>query len=181
MMGMWINWLFKVNKPLPPLLLLDVDGVVNAATIENPDIYTFIEVNGMEIHYRPSVIEKINSWHLSGLVEIRWLTTWDTNAQTKLAPALGITEFLLARDPELELEKDEAAFRAIIETPDRPLIWIDDEVKFYCRITEHQNFFESRKNTLLVETLEPVGLTDEDLVNIESFARSFNGANNALL
>ena len=40
------------------------------------------------IHYSPEVVEFINTIHRNRLAEIRWLTTWGTDARTSLAPAV---------------------------------------------------------------------------------------------
>lgn len=82
------------------------------------------KVGGFWVFYSPTLIATLNAWSLTGLAEIRWLTSWDNNARTKLTPELGIELFDLARDPALMLEKDEAAFENIKSTA-RPLVWID--------------------------------------------------------
>jgi hypothetical protein len=139
----------------------------------NEECYVKVKVNGNRIHYLPEQIEKINSWHLSGLAEVRWLTDEEAFALTHFAPEVGLIEFQLAQDPALGLDKDEAAYLSVKDTPDRPLIWIDDEVDSYVKKRKHKEFFASRENTLIVQPQRFEGLQDGDLFDIEEFLKKF--------
>lgn len=162
---------------LKPLILLDVDGVINALDGGNKKRWKDVEkkvVNKYDIYYSPTVVNKINAW--SKVAEVRWLTTWDENARRLLAPALGLNEFELARDPDLMLSKDQAAFDCIQMTPSRLLVWIDDEVLCYSsnpKAPVPSSFWRDRDRTLLISPAEFYGLEPLHLKKIDAFlARS---------
>ena len=86
--------------PRKPVILLDVDGVVNMAKGDCGWADKVItEVYGYSIGYSPTVIKKINEWN--AIAEVRWLTSWDSKAQSLLAPALGLDKFPLGRVREV--------------------------------------------------------------------------------
>ena len=161
------------SAALKPLILLDVDGVISGSNGGNKAYWKDVKhktFDGYSIYYSPTVITKINQW--SQVAEIRWLTNWDERARKMLAPALGINEFELARDPALDLRKDQAAFNCIQMTPSRPLIWIDDEVLYYSKkpvAPVPASFWDSRDRTLLIAPEEYVGLIPQHLEKIDAF------------
>lgn len=127
-------------------------------------------VKGWNIGYSPAMVEKFNSFSRSGLAEIRWLTTWDKSARTMLAPALGFDEFLLARDPEKGIGKDEAAEKLAQDYPDRPIVWLDDEVGWYT--SDKRDFWMQRSaKTLLLQPDQNTGLTPQQLDLVEKFLK----------
>ena len=155
-----------------PLILLDVDHVVNNPFFNKKhwDDTLMVRVKGWNIGYSPAMVEKFNSFSRTGLAEIRWLTTWDETARTMLAPALGFDEFLLARDPEKEIEKDQAAEKLARDYPDRPIVWLDDEVGWYT--TETRDFWMQRTaKTLLLQPDQKTGLTPKQLEIVEKFLK----------
>jgi hypothetical protein len=160
-----------------PVLLLDIDGVVNivGAQMNIPLKWKVVKsatLNQYPFSWAPAVVEKLNHWADTKQAEIRWLTTWDNNARTIVGPALGLREFYLARDPALQLSKLIAATRIAKNEPDRPIVWIDDDMS---RIFGNPNdidiikYWVARKNTLLVETDPLQGLVDSDLKMVEEF------------
>jgi hypothetical protein len=85
-----------------PIWYLDVDGVVNMVRPALPahrpadvpeSCWRTRMVNGFPITWDTRVISAINELHRSGLVEICWLTTWESDATRLLAPALEFDEF----------------------------------------------------------------------------------------
>ena len=161
------------SAALKPLILLDVDGVISGSNGGNKAYWKDVKhktFDGYSIYYSPTVITKINQW--SQVAEIRWLTSWDEKARTMIAPALGINEFELARDPALDLRKDQAAFNCIQMTPSRPLIWIDKLVLYYTenpKAPVPASFWKSRDRTLLIASSEGAGLTPYHLEKIDAF------------
>eukprot|EP01032_Pedospumella_encystans_P024515 gene24515-27725_t len=141
----------RTNKPI---VLLDVDGVINmfghTSCLESWADTKTTFVNDFRIKYSPAVIEKINRWNT--VAEVRWLTTWDSRAQTMLAPELKLDKFDLARDPELGLSKTQAAQKTAEEVgPDRLIIWIDDELSVWARPNgSGKSILSWRSNTVLV-------------------------------
>ena len=80
-----------------PIWFLDIDGVVNALTDGIPPGYrrtTAITMGrGWRIVYSPEAVEYINTVHREGLVEVRWLTTWEQDAHRELAHKVGLDAF----------------------------------------------------------------------------------------
>ena len=59
----------------PPLLLLDVDGVLNAMRWELPPGWEQGVFNGYVLSWDPTITARLRDLHESGRVEIQWLTT----------------------------------------------------------------------------------------------------------
>lgn len=146
-----------------PLILLDIDGVVNAAgrktrywkdakTIPSLEaLYPDGSSKKFQIMYSPTVVKAINRW--SEIAEIKWLTSWDERADTYFGPALGIKKLGVGR-PSEDVFKLDAVVDWAKANPDRAIIWIDDQLSnFKC---EHEmnpvydEFIFKRKNTVLV-------------------------------
>ena len=166
---------FTVKNDKKPLILLDVDGVINYldGEVRWKDSKT-VPVRHFEISYSPTVIAKLNDWTKSGAAEIRWLTTWNANAQQHLAPKLGLRNFALAREvyDDTFVGKATAAYDNIKDHPDRPLIWIDDEVKDIVKVTEEMKLdlnFRTRNKTLFIKPYDLEGLTAGHLALIDRF------------
>ena len=152
--------------------MLDIDGVVNALHSSRRDLKT-VKAYIYNINYSPIVVDKLNEWSKSGAAEIRWLTTWNERAQQYLAPKLGLRNFPLAREPFVEEtsanRKVVSAYRNIKDHPDRPLIWIDDEVTYIVENDPNRSFWKDRKHTLFVKPYYADGLTAEELALIDRF------------
>jgi hypothetical protein len=88
----------------PPLLLLDVDGVVNALGDElDPAVWSdwrtgWAEADGRrwQIRWSPSVVQRLRDWHDTGAVELQWLTTWGHDANGELRALLELPELAVA-------------------------------------------------------------------------------------
>jgi hypothetical protein len=88
-----------------PLLLLDVDGVLNALADDGEHEYAwpqrcagYATADGSRwpITWAPAVVERLRHWHEDGLVEIQWLTTWGHDANDELRRLLGLPRFVVA-------------------------------------------------------------------------------------
>src|SRR3954464_3174252 len=80
-----------------PLLLLDVDGVLNAMRWELPPGWEQGTFNGFVLSWDPTITARLRALHESGRVEIQWLTTWAENADRLLAEPLGLPRGLRER------------------------------------------------------------------------------------
>lgn len=139
-----------------PVILLDIDGVINADTRKpNRSIWPAASWRFGEavsagkrwpIAWSTNVIEFLTRVHSEGRAEIRWHTTWQHDAQN-LADLVGLPTFPVASAPEAPTDdglngeliaarirdglpawwKYGAARRMVIEER-RPLIWIDDDI-----------------------------------------------------
>src|SRR5215207_6012331 len=75
---------------LPPVLLLDVDGVLNAVQPDLPAGWRRGTYNGFVLSWDPTVTARLRKLHESGRVELQWLTTWTENADRLLAEPMGL-------------------------------------------------------------------------------------------
>lgn len=141
---------------MKPVLLLDVDGVINATAV-NPDLSVWPEEAWLRCRVRAAddtwpilaarpVIAFINKIHDEGLVDVRWHTTWQWHAK-RLADRIGLQQFPIADAPEYDDDqhfvaslregrptwwKLPAALR-VLQEERRPLIWIDDDLNHELR------------------------------------------------
>jgi hypothetical protein len=117
---------------LKPLWLLDVDGVCNAVDPDHDGQpgWRTERLGGFIIRWRPAVTEFIAWAHNSGRCEVRWLTTWESDADIILAGPLGLPRVGLAGKREHEAPRGWWKFDLVRATvpDDRPLIWTDDDI-----------------------------------------------------
>jgi hypothetical protein len=73
-----------------PILLLDVDGVLNAPRVDLPGGWRRGTFNGFVLSWDPTLTARLRELHESGRVEIQWLTTWTMNADRLLAEPMGL-------------------------------------------------------------------------------------------
>ena len=68
-----------------PVLLLDVDGVLNAVqpAWPAPPHHATASTNGQtyRLCWAPALLDRLRGWHLEGRVELRWATTWCGDAE----------------------------------------------------------------------------------------------------
>ena len=119
---------------MTPLLLLDVDGVLNALSDELPDTsvwprwqrgYADADGTTWPIVFSPDVVERLKGWHEQGLAEIQWLTTWGHDANGSLRELLGLPELTVAgtyddADPREGAETQTGALSHAAAAPSAP-------------------------------------------------------------
>lgn len=90
---------------MTPLLLLDVDGVLNAFGGDAGDLAAWQEWSAgwatadggaWHITFAPAVVSRLVSWQNEGLVELRWLTTWGHDANGELRTLLEMPHLAVA-------------------------------------------------------------------------------------
>lgn len=164
-----------------PVWLLDIDGVLNALSeAPNPQSLRlgtakqeYLKTNSGTFRLRVNnyLVDFVNRMHESGLVEIRWCTTWSDEAASIFAPAFGFPEFSVGARPGWETGRFDDhnwksnAARGVIRSG-RRLIWTDDEAipdGFPEEIASHSF------GHLLIFPDEREGLTLENCASIESF------------
>ncbi len=86
-----------------PLVLLDVDGVLNALGRVREHSSTrwqrgWATADGTrwQITWAPTVVARLRSWHEEGRVERQWLTTWGHDANGELRELLGLPQLAVA-------------------------------------------------------------------------------------
>jgi hypothetical protein len=182
-----------------PLWLLDVDGVLNAVA-KRPDRGVWRDwrhgratADGVEwpIWFSPTVTGTVARLHESGVVEVRWLTTWGVHANGELRELLGVPELEVAGEPphvtgdhgaeshgqavareepddaKVSWWKLEAVQRTLIDEPERPVIWTDDDLGSERDAVAWVERHVPRR--LLLSPRPDVGLTPRQLRAIRSY------------
>ncbi|NUT46333.1 MAG: hypothetical protein HOV94_03285 [Saccharothrix sp.] len=139
------------------LLLLDVDGPLNPYAAKPnarpPGYETFRYTpaggwyTGRDVRRHKGLRVWLNPGHGALLLELAaatglelvWATTWSHEANTLIAPAVGLPELPVIDFPDADLERDEAGharwsrdggwkWSAVVRyAAGRPLAWLDDE------------------------------------------------------
>jgi len=164
-----------------PILLLDVDGVLNAARLDLPDGWQRGTFNGFVLSWDPTVTARLRELHESGRVEIQWLTTWTTNADRLLAEPMGLPRGLKTHAPTGMAPtgflgplggrsgwwKLVAAREVAEAEPDRRIVWIDDDLA--AQATDTVEWLSAHTQILVVAPELFGGLTHQQLDEIEAW------------
>ncbi len=164
-----------------PILLLDVDGVLNAARVDLPAGWQRGTFNGFVLTWDPTVTARLRELHESGRVEIQWLTTWAEKADLLLAEAMGLprglkthaeagavsTGFLGMLRGASSWWKLALARAAVEAEPDRRVVWIDDDLVEQSADTGE--WLAANPHVLVIAPDLFAGLTHEQLDEIEAW------------
>lgn len=155
-----------------PMLFLDVDGTlspygsgITEADVSTGEWATLYEgrVSDLTVPYRPVVVQRIQSMQRRGLIEVRWLTTWQPSSLTAWEP-VGLGPFRPAKPVQngsRKSWKSNTVEQWMKANPDRRAIWADDDLT----PSRLRGFDRSR---LLAISPDPTkGLTDRQLDRIE--------------
>jgi hypothetical protein len=154
-----------------PILYLDVDGVLCPHRVPDESIDDFgdwvMVPNSYDVPWSPAMIELINAL----VVERRWLTSWQHEANERLSPLFGWEQL-----PVLEHRPGSLwwKFDALVQNHPRgtPFIWIDDELDTQRAALE--GMFEAGLRTLeapylSISTWAHRGITRDDIARISDF------------
>lgn len=194
------------REDLKPVLLLDIDGVVNAISKELPRHvwptlaweraeYVF---NGekLPLLWCRHVVEYLTFLHVQGRVEVRWHTTWQETAhefaqivglpegfasiakagEHMANPSLFAKQQLLAGKPNWW--KYPAAERVLTEEQ-RPLIWVDDDISWKVPRV-HRDAMVGLGRVLIVSPDSTTGLIRKHFRKIEDFLADLERPGGAL-
>ena len=164
-----------------PILLLDVDGVLNAARMDPPDGWRQGIFNGFLLSWDPTITARLRRLHESGVVEIQWLTTWAENADALLAEPMGLPRGLRTHGREDVLPTGFggerrgvsgwwklAAIRAVADAePGRRIVWIDDDLAD--QADDVVEWLDAHPHVYVVAPDLFTGLTHEHLDEIEEW------------
>lgn len=178
-----------------PVLLLDVDGVVNAIS-KKPPTDAWPEAEWLSFETRDSsgdvfpmlvaapVVRVLNSLHRERLVEVRWHSTWRHDAKL-VGELAGFEDFDVAAAPEFDDYRtfQQRQIRAglstwwklpaaerVVRDEKRPLVWLDDDLYHeYLRRPEADERLGGGQLTLLLRPDQRSGLTDGDLRKVQAF------------
>lgn len=160
----------------PPLLLIDVDGVLNPLAGSSREFRRYECRIGGETY-----TVRLNPWHGARLLELAvttrsrliWATTWERHANEWIGPPIGLPYLPAIEFPaELPSEMGE-----MFKTPyvadfvgGRPFVWFDDAT---CEIDAA--YLRSRPEVgdfLLVHVNSRFGLTSDHLTQARDWLRS---------
>jgi hypothetical protein len=151
------------------ILLLDVDGVLNASKAgwsSAPHSGTAYAMgNGWRIRWAPALVKRLWNLHKSGKIEIVWGTTWcgSTDAIEKL---LGLPHFDSYSDSPMSITDKQRAAEAIVDSGSR-LVWADDEaIPLFGDLLDK---LEASGRVLLIRPKANRGLRPEHMDAIERF------------
>ena len=164
-----------------PILLLDVDGVLNAPRFDLPDGWERGRFNGFVLSWDPTVTARLRAWHEAGRVEIQWLTTWAGDADRLLAEPMGLPRGLRVHERDGVAPtgyagpgggasgwwKLAAAREVANAEPDRRIVWIDDDLADLA--PDADEWLAAHEHVLVIAPTTLVGLTHEQLDRVESW------------
>lgn len=151
------------NGPPPPLLLVDVDGVLSLFGFDphDPPPGSFTMVEGIAHYLALGAGERLG--RLARAFELVWCSGWEERANEHLPRLLGLPGELpyisfdrcpVWGDAHWKLTSIDA-----FVGPDRPLAWIDDNLDERC----HRWAARRPAPTLLVETHPARGMTEREM------------------
>lgn len=178
-----------------PVLLLDIDGVVNALSKQPPvdawpeDAWLsfgaeYVTGDVFPMRVSKEVVEFINMLHRNDLAEVRWHTTWQHRAKLvgKLA---GFDNFDIAEAPEFADYRtfQQRQIRAglptwwklpaaqrVVRDEKRSVIWVDDDLYHeYLRRPDADEKLGGGQRALLVRPNQLTGLVQKELWRILDF------------
>lgn len=164
---------------MKPLLLLDIDGVLNAASVNPPthawprDAWRRVRVDGFWLHVAQPVIDFLIG--LDGSAEIRWHTTWQDRA-LHVGEVFGLPPFGVQEAPEFLHQGETLKLGSWWKLPavwrelatGRPVIWADDDID--TELTEEQRLsLLAHTNVLRICPDHRTGLCPKHLLHINRF------------
>jgi hypothetical protein len=160
----------------PPLLLLDVDGVINAFPPRGATLdpwggeWRRTTVRGYPITTAEKCLAELRSLHETGAVDIRWLTTWESKDwYRELATALDLPDWpVYARQHRAP---GWWKFHAVanLDAPPRPLVWLDDDLAAW---PEARRWCAARELRVLgIAPSDRTGLTPENFDEVRRFIK----------
>jgi hypothetical protein len=138
----------------PPLLLMDVDGVLNPFP-HTPE--GFVELELFPGEAGPVRLTSIHGdWlrELGEVYEIAWATGWGEHANRLLAPHFGLPEYPVVVVPSTRFDPADKVPAVAAFAGERPAAWVDDIVTPEARAWEAGR----AAPTLLLEVDPAVGL-----------------------
>jgi hypothetical protein len=161
-------------KPSAPLLLIDVDGVISLFGFDEtePPAGRLTFVDGLPHWISGDAGARLG--RLSRTFECVWCTGWEDRADEHLPYLLdlprGWRHLTFAATPEADAHWKLSAIEAFAGD-ERPVAWIDDAHDDTCHAWAQRR----PGPTLLVPTNPAVGITDDHVDELLSWARAASG------
>ena len=169
----------STRAALPPLLFLDIDGVIapSGGQPSYPGPVRWANLFPGRMHFPAAVLDRLCAWHAIGAVRVQWLTSWENEAATTLAPALGLPDWPVhtrrtaPRWHEVPYDDDnwwkQRVVLAALEAGERA-IWCDDDIAYRADQDLLTRLYGHR--LLAISPNSATGLTAADLNTIEAWA-----------
>ncbi|MFI7706643.1 HAD domain-containing protein [Nonomuraea sp. NPDC049480] len=152
---------------MKPLLLLDVDGVLNPMGRPTPDYRRYrctIAGEVYTVHLNPRHGRRLLELAEATGAELVWATTWEHHANDWIAPRIGLPSL-----PVIPVSTDVLSERGeMFKTPHvaayagrRPFVWFDDQV--WAEDEEYLRVHQGLDDFLLVHVDPTRGLTSHHL------------------
>lgn len=168
---------------MKPLLLVDVDGVLNpneAKPTQRPDGYDtyyksyYDEYRGKQGKLRVWLNKEhgpmLTEWARFRGFELAWCTTWGAEANSWIAPKIGLTEewpVVHFYPSELRTQFTWKFLGVERFAQDRDLVWLDDDFRYFRAARDKFHLQRSRYANTTMWQIDPrVGLTKTDLDDI---------------
>ena len=159
-------------REMRPLLLLDVDGVLNPTGTTVPPGYERCSSNSYDVLISP----RHGAWlrDLASTFELVWATTWGESAGPIFGALLGLPEMaVVAIDPAKQGTPKLPAVARFVG--DRWLAWVDDEL-----FEDAFAWAAGRPaGTLLVRTSGSAGLSEPNFQELQRFGEACAGGRKA--
>ncbi|MFG1941419.1 HAD domain-containing protein [Nonomuraea sp. NPDC048826] len=154
---------------MKPLLLLDVDGVLNPTGHPTPDFRRYrctIGSSVYTVHLNQRHGPRLLELALETGAELVWATTWEQHANEWIAPRIGLPSLpVIGMRPDDRIGGEHGEMfktRRVAEyVGGRPFVWFDDQV-----YQEDENYLRARQGTgefLLIHVPARQGLTSQHL------------------
>jgi len=153
-----------------PLLLVDVDGVLNPYAAETcPEGYREYDFFPEEEPVRLAEVHGMWLRELAEVFDLAWATGWGDLAHRLISPVLGLPAFPAVVFPQVPFPPVEKlpAIRDFVG--DRPLAWMDDVITPEAK----QWAAERAAPTLLIYVDPVVGLTQATAAKARAWAERF--------
>jgi len=152
-----------------PLLLLDVDGVLNPYGTDRPPA-GYIEHDLFPGEEPVRVNPAHGAWitEASTVLDIAWATGWNDEANQLLAPLLQIASLPVVTMPATPFDPGDKVPRIAAYARQRPAAWIDD-----LHTPEAHRWATTRTSPTLLITADPaIGLTRDAIDQAIAWAES---------
>lgn len=165
---------------MKPLLLLDVDGVLNPSAsrkwLDNSE-FTKRNTTVSNGFTYPVWLNRKHGKQLLNLcdengLDLVWCTTWEDEANEFIGPRLGLPQLPVIK---FGFNGMTWKFGSVLDyAQDRPLAWLDDDFEMHRGYKEW--FLDQRADipTHLQQVLPKIGMTENDLAAIDRWAKELN-------
>lgn len=156
------------NRPVGrPLLLLDVDGVLNPYGAARPPAgYADHDLFAGEEPVRVNPLHGAWIAQAGSILDVAWASSWNEEANTLLAPLLRLSPLPVVTMPAPPFHADEKVTVVAAYAQQRPVAWIDDlhSARAYRWAADRTSA------TLLVTTDPSIGLTRGSVDHVIAWA-----------